>query len=102
MFPYVIQYKQGKENVVADALSRRNVLISTLNAKFLGFEHLKELYMQDYDFGAIYSACEKGAFGLDLRTNPFEERGNDEDHGYDNEADAHELGSRIREEGADT
>ena len=36
-FPYVIAYKQGKENVVADALSRRYVLISTLTSKLLGF-----------------------------------------------------------------
>jgi len=27
--PYVIKYKQGKENIVADALSRRYVLLST-------------------------------------------------------------------------
>ncbi|PKI52750.1 hypothetical protein CRG98_026871 [Punica granatum] len=39
--------------------------------------------------------------GFDSRTNPFEERGNDEDRGHDNKADAHELGSRTREEGAD-
>ncbi|PKI59049.1 hypothetical protein CRG98_020557 [Punica granatum] len=38
--------------------------------------------------------------GFDSRTNPFEEQGNDEDRGHDNEADAHELGSRTREEGA--
>ena len=62
MFPYVIQYKQGKENVVADALSRRYVLISTLSTKLLGFEHLKELYMQDSDFGTVYNACGKSAF----------------------------------------
>ena len=43
-FPYVIKYKQGKENIVADALSRRYVLLSTLDARFLGFEHIKELY----------------------------------------------------------
>ena len=48
-FPYVIRYKQGKENIVADALSRRYVLISTLNAKLLGFEHIKELYADDHD-----------------------------------------------------
>ena len=37
-FPYVIKYKQGKENVLADALSRRYARISILNAKLLGFE----------------------------------------------------------------
>ena len=35
MFPYVIRYKQGKDNVVADALSRKYALISTLNVKLL-------------------------------------------------------------------
>ncbi|KAH9724612.1 Endonuclease [Citrus sinensis] len=58
-FPYVIRYKQGKENIVADALSRRYVLISTLNAKLLGFEHIKELYADDHDFSVEYQACEK-------------------------------------------
>ena len=53
-FPYVIRYKQGKENVVADALSRRYALISTLDAKLLGFEHIKELYADDRDFSAEY------------------------------------------------
>ncbi|KAH9658325.1 hypothetical protein KPL70_023447 [Citrus sinensis] len=38
IFPYVIRYKQGKENIVADVLSHRYVLISTLNAKLLGKE----------------------------------------------------------------
>ena len=57
--PYVIKYKQGKENVVADALSRRYALISTLNAKLLRFEHLKELYDSDPDFCDIFCACEK-------------------------------------------
>ena len=50
-FPYVIRYKQGKDNIVADALSRRYMLISTLDAKILGFEHIKELYALDADFG---------------------------------------------------
>ena len=46
-FPYVIRYKQGKENIVADALSRWYVLISTLDAKWFGFEHIKEWYPLD-------------------------------------------------------
>ena len=58
-FPYVIYYKQGKENIVADALSRRYVLISTLDAKLLGFEHIKELYNFDQDFSEEYPCCEK-------------------------------------------
>jgi len=62
-FPYVIKYKKGKDNVVADALSRRYVLLSSLDAKLLGFEHIKSLYANDSDFEKIYSSCEKFAFG---------------------------------------
>ena len=61
-FPYVIKYKTGKDNVVADALSRRYALITTLNAKVLGFEHIKELYNDDADFGHIYSNCGNTTF----------------------------------------
>ncbi|XP_073118636.1 uncharacterized protein [Henckelia pumila] len=59
-FPYVIKYNQGKENVVADALSRRYVVLTTLDFKFLGFEHVKELYVSDIDFGEIYASCMRG------------------------------------------
>ena len=62
-FPYVIKYKQGNENVVADARSRRYALVSTLTAKLYGFEYIKELYVKDHDFANIYSACESVAFG---------------------------------------
>ena len=62
-FPYVIKYKQGKENVVVDALSSRYTLISKLNAKLLGFEYIKELYATDLDFTNTYRACGSGAFG---------------------------------------
>jgi len=43
-FPYVIKYKKGQVNVVADALSRRFTLISMLNARLMGFEQVKEQY----------------------------------------------------------
>ena len=43
-FPYVIKYKQGKDMIVADALSQRYVLLTSLNTRLLGFEYAKELY----------------------------------------------------------
>ncbi|XP_038972593.1 uncharacterized protein LOC120104828 [Phoenix dactylifera] len=62
-FPYVFKYKQGKENIVAEALSRRYVLLTSLNARLLGFEYVKELYANDHNFTDVFVACEKGAFG---------------------------------------
>ncbi|XP_057770971.1 uncharacterized protein LOC130990758, partial [Salvia miltiorrhiza] len=70
-FPYVIKYKQGKENVVADALSRRYALISTLDAKLLGFECIKSLYEHDADFGEIYLACARAASGEYFRHDDY-------------------------------
>jgi hypothetical protein len=42
-FPYIVKYKKGKDNVVADALSRRHALLTQLDAKILGLESIKEL-----------------------------------------------------------
>ncbi|XP_027120499.2 uncharacterized protein [Coffea arabica] len=55
-FAFVIKYKTGKSNVVADALSRRYTLLTTLDAKLLGFEYLKDLYATDPDFGEIFNS----------------------------------------------
>jgi hypothetical protein len=68
-FAYVIRYKQGKENVVTDALSRKYVSLSTPDAKLVGFEHNKELYAQDHKFCEEYRACEKIASGKFFRLN---------------------------------
>jgi hypothetical protein len=70
-FPYVIKYKQGNENIVADALSRRYALVSTLNAKLLGFDYVKELYANDDDIASVYGACEKAAFGKFYRLDAY-------------------------------
>uniref|UniRef100_A0A1J3E356 Transposon Ty3-I Gag-Pol polyprotein n=1 Tax=Noccaea caerulescens TaxID=107243 RepID=A0A1J3E356_NOCCA len=70
-FPYVIQYKKGKENVVADALSRRYALISTLDAKILGFEMIKGAYANDSDFQEVFLSCEKFASGKYFRSDGF-------------------------------
>ena len=70
-FPYIIKYKQGKENVVADTLSRRYALISQLDAKLLGFEYIKNLYNSDHDFANVYGACEKEGFDKFFRDDGF-------------------------------
>ena len=53
--------------MLADALSRRYAFISTLNAKLLGFEYIKELYVNDPAFANVFNACEKVAFGKFIR-----------------------------------
>ena len=70
-FPYIIKYKQGKENIVADALSRRYALVSSLNAKLLGFEYIKKLYANDDDFASVYGTCENAAFGKFYRLDEY-------------------------------
>ena len=60
-FPYAIKYKQGKKNVVADALSRRYALVNSLSTSLLGFELVKEMYLHDDDFGETFSTCANGA-----------------------------------------
>ncbi|KAL4333067.1 hypothetical protein GQ457_07G006290 [Hibiscus cannabinus] len=59
-FPYVIRYKKGKENVVADALSRRYAFLSYLDSHLIGFAYIRESYPDDPDFRDKFYACEKG------------------------------------------
>ena len=53
-FPYVIKHKKGKDNIVADALSRRHALLSMLETKLIGLECLKSMYENDETFGEIF------------------------------------------------
>jgi hypothetical protein len=56
-FPYVIRYKQG------NAYSRSYVLLTSLSAKMLGFEYVKDVYANETDLSNVYIACDKAAFG---------------------------------------
>ncbi|XP_070040061.1 uncharacterized protein [Nicotiana tomentosiformis] len=46
---------QGKDNVVADALSRMYLLVSTMTSKLMGFDQIKGLYANDVDFDKIFA-----------------------------------------------
>ena len=49
-FPYIIKHKKGKDNVIADALSRRYTMLSQLDCRIFGLESIKEQYVLDPDF----------------------------------------------------
>lgn len=67
----MIKYQQGKENTIYDELSRMYALISTLNARLLGFDYIKDLCASDYDFDSVYEACEKVSFGKFYRLDGY-------------------------------
>jgi hypothetical protein len=52
-----VKYKKGKDNIVADALSRKNILLNQLEVKVLGLESIKELYSTDHEFLEPYTNC---------------------------------------------
>ena len=58
-FPYIVKYKKGKENVVADALSRKSVFLNQLEVKVLGLEAVKEIYATDLVFAEPYLKCQE-------------------------------------------
>jgi hypothetical protein len=59
-FPNIIKHKKGKENVIADALSRRYTMLSQLDHKIFGLKSIKELYATDIDFKDAYENCREG------------------------------------------
>jgi hypothetical protein len=59
-FPYVIKHKKGKENVIADALSRRYTLLTQLDCKIYGLDTIKTQYVNDADFKVVLLHCKDG------------------------------------------
>ena len=63
-------------NKGVDVLSRRYLLLFTLESKVLGFESAKEMYDRDEDFKEIYKKCFVYAHGLFYKDNGFLFKGN--------------------------
>ena len=59
-FPYVIKHKKGKDNIIADALSRRYTMLSQLDFKIFGLETIKDQYVHDAEFKDVLQKCREG------------------------------------------
>jgi hypothetical protein len=57
-FTFVIKHISGTANKVADALSRKCLLLQEFRIKTLGFENLKDMDAGDADFLEAYEADE--------------------------------------------
>lgn len=57
---FVIKHKSGYLNKVADALSQRASLLGTMQFAVIGFEQVKDLYIDDDDFGTIWKQLNAG------------------------------------------
>ncbi|XP_074283286.1 uncharacterized protein LOC141607839 [Silene latifolia] len=54
------KYKEGKQNVVADALSRRHSLLTVISNKVLGFEFMKDIYKEYPDISEEWIVLTEG------------------------------------------
>ena len=59
-YTFVLKHRAGTENRVADALSRRSMLMNTVRTEIVGFDRLKSEYSTCPDFGHIYHSLQQG------------------------------------------
>jgi hypothetical protein len=59
-FPYIIKHKNGKDNVIADALSRPYTMLSQLDFKIFVLQTMKDQYVDDADFKDTFAHCLHG------------------------------------------
>jgi hypothetical protein len=55
-FTFVIKHILGIDNKVADALSRKCLMLQEFRVKTLGFDDLRDMYADDQDFKEMYEA----------------------------------------------
>ena len=59
-YTFVLKHQAGTDNKVADALSRRSLLLSTVRTEVVGFDQIKKQYDTCPDFGKIHQALSIG------------------------------------------
>ncbi|XP_035843362.1 uncharacterized protein LOC110889155 [Helianthus annuus] len=68
-FNFVIRHKAGTANSVADALSRRPLLVSTAQFHIREFDSFSALYPEDPDFHDVWRLTESGSYKSFVRHN---------------------------------
>ena len=58
-YTFVLKHRSGKSNRVADALSRRQLLLTTMQVEVVGFDELKNLYREDPNFAKAWKDCKE-------------------------------------------
>jgi len=71
----MIHHEAGKINKEADGLSRRYLLLFTLESKVSGFKCVKDMYTKDEDFKEILAKCSQHAYDLFHLENGFLSKG---------------------------
>ena len=61
LFTFNLRHCAGIENKVADALSRKTLLLVNMSTTTIGFEELKHCYDNDADIGDVYSSLLSGS-----------------------------------------
>ena len=62
-YTFVLKHRARNENKVADALSRRSLILNTIKTEVLGFDQIKEEYESCLDFKDIYQDLIQGPVG---------------------------------------
>ena len=56
-YTFVVKHRSERSNRVANALSGRQLLLTTMQVEVVGFNELKNLYPKDPDFVEAWKAC---------------------------------------------
>ena len=59
-FPYIIKHKKGKDNIIADILSRRCAMLSQLDCHIFRLEIIKKQYVNGDDFEDVMQNRKQG------------------------------------------
>ena len=60
-FTFVIKHISGQSNKIADALSKRTLIMQENQVQITVFDSMKELYEDDVDFKEAFEACKNTA-----------------------------------------